>query len=73
MAINMKDLNKLAKFARKNGITNLKIEGIEIQVHPAYLSESVIAKDTTPEMPVQPQYTDEEIINWSSTTYIGAN
>ena len=69
----MKDLNKLAKFARKNGITSLRIDGIEMQIHPAYMTDNVRTKEEVPEAPLTPQYTDEQILNWSSTTYFEAN
>lgn len=72
MAINMKDLNKLARFARKNGLTSLKVDGIELQFHSAFLAHPV-TKEETQQEPLKAQYTDEQILNWSSTTYVEAN
>jgi hypothetical protein len=73
MAINMKDLNKLAKFARKNGITSLKVDGIEIQVNVSFLDQPVGKADLSSDVVLPQPYTDEQIINWSSTTYVEAN
>lgn len=75
MAINMKDLNKLAKFARKNGLTSLKVgvDGIELQFHAAFLQQATVEDAAAQDEKMPAQYTDEQILNWSSTTYVEAN
>lgn len=74
MAFNMRDLNKLVKFARKNGITHLKVDGIEMHISPGHLIDGVSEQAPETEVsPTSPQYTDEQILNWSSTSYVESN
>jgi hypothetical protein len=72
MALNMRELAKLAKFARKNGITSIKVDGIEMQIHAAFLDqvetkEEPVAEETNP----QSIYSDEDALFWSSTSHGG--
>ena len=68
----MRELAKLAKFARKNGITSIKVDGVEMQIHAAFLDhketkDEPVAEDTKQES----IYSDEDALFWSSTSHGG--
>ncbi len=67
---NPKDLDKIVKFCRKNGVTSLKSGDFEISFSPAALFPESEYKKKKEEssIPVQVEslYTEEDILNWSS-------
>ena len=72
MPIDLKTLNKLAKFARKNGVTKLKLDGYELEFSPMALmhdkADGLDSSDDVSPTP-KPLYTDEQILLWSAGGY----
>lgn len=66
-----KELEKIVKFCRKNGITRLKNAEIEIELSPiALFPESAYKKAKLAGGPAEPEvenaFSEEDILNWSS-------
>lgn len=62
------ELKKLIKTMRENGVLKLKTEGIELELAPESLFPNKRVPDTMPlsSIKTQKQYTDEQILMWSS-------
>jgi len=64
-----RELQKLIKICKKEGVLELKIEGIELKLSPGAVlqpSRYKLKKEKdTPEQ-ITPQYSDEETLFWSS-------
>lgn len=75
MVENQRDLEKLIKMLRKNGVEAAKIDGIELKLSPNFEEQPskymqkkrgpVQKDDSLP--PENPPYTEEQILMWSST------
>lgn len=64
----LKKLQKLITFCRKNYINTAKIGDFEFHISPEGLIPKI--KSLTPtgdSLPDQPQYTEEDMLFWSST------
>jgi len=73
----LKELKKIVSFCRKNGVTSLKMDGIEIALSQTALfpeseykrkkaSKAAPGALSSDFIPTEPQYTDEDILLWSS-------
>lgn len=62
------DLAKLADLCRKKGIKQLKITegGLEFELSPTYRKVTRRSKGESDSIKVEKQYTDEDILMWSS-------
>lgn len=71
---NVQDLKKIISFCRKNGITRVKMDGFEIELHPTALyPESDYKKKKASEESPQTdalleteKYSEEDLLFWSS-------
>ncbi len=65
---NIKDLSKLIDLARKKGLESIEVDGIKFKLghkdRPTKVTKG-------PELESVEQYTDEQIIHWSSTPLDG--
>lgn len=71
MSEKFEELKKLVSFARKNGLTSLKIDGIEFDLSAAALFPESAYKqkkllETSKDSASEPALTDEEVLFWSS-------
>ena len=66
----LKELEKIIKFARKNGITRIKEGDVELEISTqALFPESQYKRkqlEAVPDLEVQKPYSDEDMLYWSS-------
>ncbi len=64
---NLKDLSKLIDLCRKKGIDLIEIDNIKLKLG---VLDKKASKDASPIQSV-PDYSPDDILNWSSTPYDG--
>lgn len=66
--MDIKELRLLIKFARKQGILKLKMNGLEVELCQSAISPTKITRQTKPEEATPPpkEYTEEDMLFWSS-------
>jgi hypothetical protein len=65
----LKKLRKLVKFMQKEGVLTLKMSEIELQLSQAAILPLETAPDApspSADAPQDPEYTEEELLFWSS-------
>jgi hypothetical protein len=66
----LKKIKKLATFMKKEGVIELECGQIKIKLHPAkilsHIENSVPAEHTQTDIQSTPEYTEEEMLFWSS-------
>lgn len=68
MDADIKKLKKLVKFMQKEGVLNLKIPEIELQLAASAIQhpDTDVPDTATTEQPIQDQYDPEEVLFWSA-------
>jgi 5'-3' exonuclease len=61
-----KQIKKLIKLMRSEGVTSLKASGVEIQLGPKQTTSKVTKAQDTPDATPAPMYTDEQTLFWSA-------
>lgn len=61
--ITPKELDALLKVARKHNVASLELEGMKVSLLP---QDPTPSPDPAPSSAPSAEYTDEEILNWSS-------
>lgn len=66
--MDIKELRKLVKFARKQGILKLKMNGLEVELSQNAISPTNITRSPKLEQtePPQKQYTENDVLFWST-------
>jgi hypothetical protein len=65
-----KDFEELVKSCRKLGVTRIEVAGIKIELGDAPEPKSKkLNSAQSPDAPDEAQYTDEELLFWSSQTH----
>lgn len=71
---NIADLAKLVDLCRKKGIESIRVVGDDIEFKllekPKQTRRKRLKGSIDEELLVQPQYTEEDLLNWSSTDHI---
>ncbi len=67
----LKDLEKLVKLCRKTGVETITVDGITIELGDVPESKSLTrnAAPTTDKIQIEPTYTEEELLTWSSAPH----
>lgn len=62
-----KDFQKFVKFAKKQGVLKLKVEGMEIEfIHDAVMPQPSSRIQAVSMEDAKSQYTDEQMLFWST-------
>lgn len=72
---NLGDLEKIIALCRKKGVENIEISGIKLVLTAEEpKSKYLQKKEKLPQdnLEIKPQYTDMDILGWSSTQSIGS-
>lgn len=67
----LKEFQRLVKFAKKSGITEFKFGDVDVKFSPDAITTNMPESFPEPAAEPLPQYTDEEMLLWSS--HGGAN
>lgn len=67
---NLAKVKKLIKLMKKEGILSLKQGDIELSLHPSALDQQGPDLSDAPTEAEPTQYTEDQILNWSSPGYI---
>lgn len=67
--MNLKELEKLAKLCHKVGIQSITLEGVTLTLAQGFIPNTRLKKaiDKASDIESEPEYTEEQILNWSST------
>lgn len=63
----IKDLEAVLKLCRKQGVTSISIDGIQLAIGD--MPEEKLKTEQQPEARPQPEYTEEQILAWSVPDY----
>lgn len=78
MAVDPKNIKKLIRAMRQEGVLRLKTPEIELELAPEAIQPKHVAQALeTQETNAEPKYTEEDVLLWSSPGYVpglpGAN
>ncbi len=73
--MDLKEIEKLAKLCHKVGISQITVNDITITVQPGFIPNRRLTKaldkasgSSASDIESQEEYTEEQILNWSSTS-----
>lgn len=67
---NLKELSKLIDLCRKKGIDSISIDNVQIKL--GQIRRKVTDKEANVTLASVPEYSEEDIIGWSTHNYEGA-